>query len=232
MKCLIVDDDKISRTSLEYLCTRIEGLEVTTTDSALNAIDCLKKDNFDLIFLDVEMPEMTGLDLIRSNKKLPPTIITSANTVYAFDAYELDVIDYLRKPLTLPRVMKAINKVMATPPMKSTEGSVQKAGDEVIFLKVDGRHVKLELNSIRLVESMRDYVIFKTDSERFIVHSTLKNIEDRLCGDGRFVKVHRSFIINTEHIEDLDDRSVIMGKHVVPVSRSNKQALLKHLNSL
>jgi DNA-binding LytR/AlgR family response regulator len=231
MKCLIVDDDKISRSSLEYLCTKIDGLEVVTTESAIKAMDVLNREEFDVIFLDVEMPEMTGLDLIRINKKLPPIIITSANTVYAFDAFELDVVDYLRKPLTLPRVMKAINKVMTTPPTKSSEGSVQKASDDVIFLKVDGKHVKLELSAIRLVESMRDYVIFKTEMERFIVHSTLKNIEDRLCGEGRFVKVHRSFIINTDHIEDLDDRSVIMGKHIVPVSRSNKQALMKHLNS-
>jgi DNA-binding LytR/AlgR family response regulator len=230
MNCLIVDDDKMSRSSLEFICSRIDGVNTTTVSSALEASRLLNSQTFDLIFLDIEMPEMNGLDLIRFSKRMPPIIITSANTKYAFDAFQLDAVDYLAKPLTLPRVMKAITKVSALSEL-SSNNTVQPVGDSSVFIRVDGKHIKLDFNDIFVVESMRDYVMFRTEKSRFIVHSTLKNIEERLGHDRRFLKIHRSFIINTDTITDFDERSVVCGPYNIPVSRSNRTVLQKHLNS-
>jgi DNA-binding LytR/AlgR family response regulator len=231
MKCLIVDDDKLSRASLEFICSRIDGLQVTSVESAGEAGRMLNSGRYDFVFLDIEMPEVSGLDFIRLNKQIPPIIITSSNKDYAFDAFQLDAVDYLSKPLTITRVMKAISKVNALAGMSSSN-TVQPVGERVVFIRVDGRNVKLELDDIHLVESMRDYVMFRTATTRYVVHSTLKNIEERLGHDGRFLKIHRSFIINTDHITDFDDRNVVVGPYTVPVSRSNRSALLKQLKSL
>lgn len=115
--------------------------------------------------------------------------------------------------------------------MKSS-ASVQRAEPGSIFVKSNGKHVKLHLKDILFIESLRDYVIFKTPETRYIVHSTLKNIEERLAENDNFLKVHRSYIINTEHIIDYNDRTVYINDHEVPVSRSNKQALKEQLNML
>lgn len=230
MNCLIVDDDKMSRSSLEFICSRIDGVRTTAVGSAIEASRMLNERSYDLIFLDIEMPEMNGLDLIRFSKRMPPIIITSANTKYAFDAFQLDAVDYLAKPLTLPRVMKAISKANALSEL-SSNNTVQPVGDSSVFIRVDGKHIKLDFNDIFVVESMRDYVMFRTEKSRYVVHSTLKNIEERLGHDRRFLKIHRSFIVNTDAITDFDDRSVVVGPYTIPVSRSNRSVLQKHLNA-
>lgn len=229
MNCLIVEDDKMSREMLSGLCTKIEGLEIKSVENAVDAISVLENSRFDLVFLDVEMPDMSGIDLIRTQRDMPPVIITSVNRDYAYDAFEFDVVDYLQKPISLPRLIKAVQKVR-----KMSNGAVN--GNEVkndhIFIKVDGKHVRLQLSDVRMITSMRDYVIFQLDSERYIVHSTLKSIEEKLQDDSRFYKVHRSYIVNVNHIVDMDDRSVVIGEKVIPISRSNRQSFMEYLNML
>lgn len=230
MNCLIVEDDRMSREMLSDLCAKIEGLDVRSVDTALNAIADLEGKRYDLVFLDIEMPDMSGIDLMRTQEKMPPVIITSAKKEYAYDAFEFDVVDYLQKPVSLPRLIKAVQKVrkrtIAEPEEKQT-----KATDHM-FIKVDGKHIRLELNEILAITSMRDYVIFQLESERHIVHSTLKSIEEKLESDKRFYKVHRSYMINVNHIVDMDERSVVVGKQVIPISRSNRQAFMEYLNML
>lgn len=231
MKCLIVEDELISRTSLELLCEKIDNVEVKAVSNGEEAKRLLDTESFDLLFLDVELPGMSGLELIRYKDNMPPIVITSGSKVHAFDAFELDVIDYIQKPVSYQRLLKAFDKIkfMQVPRKNS---NVEPAGDDSIFVRSNGKHVKLHLSQIYFIESLRDYVIFRTEEKRYIVHSTLKNIEERLSQDGRFLKVHRSYIVNTDCITDYDDRTVYLHDHEVPVSRSNKQALREQLNQL
>lgn len=230
MNCLIVEDDRMSREMLIDLCAKIDGIDVRTVDTALDAISNLDSNRFDLVFLDVEMPDMSGIDLMRSQEKMPPVIITSAKKEYAYDAFEFDVVDYLQKPVSLPRLVKAIQKVRKrnTPEIDASTPTTT----DHMFIKVDGKHIRLQLKDVIAITSMRDYVIFQLENERHIVHSTLKSIEEKLGSDKRFYKVHRSYIINVNHIVDMDDRSVVVGKQVIPISRSNRQAFMDYLNML
>lgn len=228
MKCLIVEDDKMSRASLARLFGKIEGVEVRESEGAVEAIKILNSESFDLVFLDVEMPDMSGIELIRAVSSLPPVVITSGNRKYAYDAFELDVVDYIEKPVSLPRLIKSLNKVNG----RDRGQSVQDAPEDSLFVKVDGKLVRLELNDLQSIESLRDYVIFRTADHRFVVHSSLKNIEQKLENDERFLKVHRSYIINLKWIKDVDDKSVVVGERVVPVSRSHRMDLVQKLNLL
>lgn len=228
MKCLIVEDDKMSRTSLARLCGKIEGVEVRESEGAVQAVKMLSEESFDLIFLDVEMPDMSGIELIQNVGSLPPVVITSGNKKYAYDAFELDVVDYIQKPVSLPRLIKSFNKVNG----RDRGQSVREVLEDSLFVKVDGKLVRLELNDIQYIESLRDYVIFRIAEHRFVVHSSLKNIEQKLENDERFLKVHRSFIINLRWIKDVDDKSVVVGERVVPVSRSHRTDLVEKLNLL
>lgn len=231
MKCLIVDNDRLSRASLENICGKIDGVRAVSVENARDANRLLNTLDFDLIFLDIELSEDSGFGSLRFSKRMPPIIFTSANREYGFDAFQHEAVDYLPKPLTLQRVLKAIIKVNALSALSSTN-TVQPVGDQGVFIRVDGRHVKLEYDDIYLIESMRDYVMFRTNSKRYIVHSTLKNIEERFGQNRRFLKIHRSFIINTDNITDFDERSVTLGAYSVPVSRSNRGLLQQHLNSM
>lgn len=228
MKCLIVEDDVMSRASLVRLCKKISGMEVEESGDALEAMEMLKSQEFDLVFLDVEMPDMSGMDLLKTLPEMPPTIITSGNRKYAFDAFEFNVVDYIEKPVSLQRLIKGLNKIEK----RDTGKSIREAEDDALFVKVDGKLVRLNLPEIQSVESLRDYVIFRTVDDRYIVYSSLKNIEEKLKNDNRFLKVHRSYIINMNWIKDVDDKSVVIGDRVVPVSRSHRTSLVEKLNML
>ncbi|WP_306643956.1 LytR/AlgR family response regulator transcription factor [Sanyastnella coralliicola] len=229
MNCLIVDDDEMARASLENLCKKIDGIVPACAEDALTAMRMMQASKYELVFLDVEMPEMTGLELLEASDELPAVIIISANREYAFEAFSFDVLDYLEKPVALPRLIKAINKVKRT--TTPIEVPAEKS-DDSIYVKVSGKLVKLTYDEIYVIESMRDYVKFITKDGRHVVHSTLKGIEDKLSAEPRFFKTHRSFIINTDHIADVDEKSVVVGKSVVPISRSMRPAFMEKLNLL
>lgn len=226
MKCLIVEDDSMARTSLEILCEKVGDLNAETALNAVEALKMLRENSYDLLFLDVEMPEMSGLELIEAAKELPPIIITSGKREYAFMAFELDVVDYIEKPVTLPRLLKAVEKVrkhdLPTP-------SDQR---QSVFVRSEGKHVRILIDDILFVESIGDYLKFHLSESKHIVYGTLKSIEERLSADPRFAKVHRSYIVNMDHIDDVDEKSVVVKKHVIPISRSNRSEFIAKLNML
>lgn len=228
MKCLIVDEDSRSRSNLEAMCKKIDGMQVAAVSNTDEAMRSLNRSCYDLIFLNIEMEGVGRSDLIRFNKTMPPIILTSSQG-YEFDAFQLNAIDHLSMPYTLPRITKAISKFNAFASLSSTN-TVQTTDDNCLFIRVDGQHVKLNFSEILFIESMRDYVMFRTSKCRYIVHSTLKNIEEQLCKRQNFLKIHRSYIVNTDHVEDHDDRSVQVGAFEVPVSRSNRMTLQQYFN--
>jgi len=233
MNCIIIDDELTARTIINQLCSKAEGVVVLEEFSnAIEAIKYLNKNEVDLIFLDVHMPGFTGFDFIETLKNPPKIILTTSDVNFAIDAFEYEcIIDFLLKPITFPRFQKAVNKVENLVKQDAQTSETPQDSVNEIYVNIDRRLVKIQTASIYLIEAKGDYIQIRTTSKDYMVHSTLKKIEDKLPKDS-FLKIHRSFIINTKHIIDIEDNSVLIDKHVIPVSRSNRPELMKRLNLL
>lgn len=239
MNCIIVDDEMAARTIVAHLCEQVEDLHVIDQfPNAMQAIKFLNKNEIDLIFLDIHMPDFTGFDFIDTLKNPPKIVLTTSDRNFAIEAFEYDcIVDYLVKPITLPRFLKAMTKVQnfkvsvtsktAQPPALQSEASTEKE----MYVNIDRRLIKIELDKIYLIEAKGDYILIKTDDKSYTVHSTLKKIEEKLP-DSLFLKVHRSYIINFKRIIDIEDNSVLIERDVVPISRSNRPELMRRLNLL
>ena len=238
MNCIIIDDESTARVIIEKLCENVTGINVVGQFSnAMQAIKYLNENTVDLIFLDIHMPDFSGFDFIKTLKDPPHIIVTTSDKEYALEAFEYDfIVDYLVKPITLERFKKAVSKVeksaekgIAT--SSSEASSEEKNVDDVLYVNIDRRLIKIDIPSIYLIESKGDYINVKTEGKNYVVHSTLKKIESKLPAD-LFLKIHRSFIINIKKIIDIEDNSVLIKKDVIPVSRSNRPELMKRLNLL
>lgn len=235
MRCLIVDDDEMARKSLELLAEKIDSIEIVgVCESATEALEYLQKNDVDLLFLDVEMPSISGVDLVRSLDNLPLIIFITAKREYAADAFEFRelVVDYITKPVTLPRLLKSVQRAQQqfSQPLQSTPDSPGQQRD-YIFIRTDGKLVRIDLDKLLYLETVGDYVLFKTDEKQYLVHSTLKSMDGKI-DNANFMKVHRSYIINLSKIVDVQDGSVLIAKKIIPVSRANRQTLLERLNPL
>ncbi len=229
IKTLIVDDDDSSIKILNSFCAKIPEVEVIGEfKNPLKAVEYLDKNDVDLIFLDIHMPEINGIELIEISTKLPNIIITTSDENFALVAFEYDVEDYLLKPITFPRFLKSINKIKKKINASHSGG---KQAPKEIFINVNRKLKRVIINEINIIEAKGDYVLIRTEDENLIVHSTMKKMEDTLPSD-KFVKVHRSYIINTAKIKDIEDNSVLIETYVIPISRSKKDELFKKLNKL
>lgn len=238
MKCITIDDEEIARVIIEKLISGNKNLNlVKSFNNPIKALKYLNQNTVDLIFLDIHMPDFTGFDLLQTLKNPPKVILISAHTNFALEAFEYNcVVDYLEKPITQVRLDKAVEKAKLfynskneLPDLPVTT-AVNESETE-LYVNIYKRLVKISYDSINLIEAKGDYILIKTDKENYTVHSTLKKIEVKLPED-LFLKVHRSYVINIKKIVDIEDSSVLIGKNVVPVSRSSKPELIKRLNLL
>ncbi|HEY9221403.1 MAG TPA: LytTR family DNA-binding domain-containing protein [Lutibacter sp.] len=238
MKCITIDDEEIARVIIEKLISNNKNLNlVNSFNNPIEALKYLNQNSVDLIFLDIYMPAFSGFDLLQTLKNPPKVILTSSHTNFALEAFEYNcVVDYLEKPITQIRLDKAVEKaklfsdtqnVLKDLPLTTV---INESKTE-LYVNIYKRLVKISFDSINLIEAKGDYILIKTDKENYTVHSTLKKVEDKLP-EALFLKVHRSFIINIKKIVDIEDSSVLIGKNVVPVSRSSKPELMKCLNLL
>ncbi len=231
MNCIIIDDDKLSRRILEEFITKTEGLElIHSCSDAVNGINILKKeDNIHLIFLDIEMPDMTGIDFMDTLEVTPQVIIVSGKEKYAVNAFEYDVTDYLLKPVSYSRFFKAVEK--ATLRFEKDKNNL--IGKEEIFIKKNSTLVRLKYEEILWVEALENYVIFNTFKDKYTIHFTMKAIEQRLPAHN-FTRVHRSYIVNTSSIDVIEDNSVVIrteeGNRTIPIGKSYKEKLMKDIN--
>ena len=237
MNCLIIDDEKMARVIIQSLSKNFDDLTVLEEfSSAIQAIKFLNENEVDLIFLDIHMPDSSGLDFIKTLKNPPKIILTTSDSQFAIEAFEYEcVIDYLMKPIQLPRFEKAIVKAQNSgsnkPSIKEAKSEKEPSIQSDFYVNIDRRLIKIDLASIYLIEAKGDYIHIKTEDKNYVVHSTLKKIENKLPSS-LFLKVHRSFIINLKKIVDIEDNSVLIKKDVVPVSRSNRPELMKRLDLL
>ena len=224
MKCIIVDDEPIARKILEEFVRKTNHLElIGSCSSAIEANEIVRKGDIDLIFLDIEMPEMSGLDLLKSLNKIPNVIMVTSKEKYAVEAFEFDVADYILKPPTYVRFLKAVNKV------NESLNSNNHSTENFIFLKIDSRLIKIDVNSIYYVEANGDYATVYTAEKNHTIYSTMKALENKINNDN-FIRVHRSYIINLSKVTDIEDNNLLVNKKIIPIGASYKNELMKKLN--
>jgi len=231
MDCIIIDDDKVSRMLLEKYIAKTEFMNLLATfESPVDAINSIEKfKNIELIFLDVEMPEMTGIEFIKSHENLPQVIIVSAKENYAVDAIEYEVTDYLLKPISYARFFKAASK--AKKKIEDEKGTKNADG---IFIKETGNtFTRVRYEDIYWIEALENYISISTSNGKFTIHCTMKSIENQLP-ENLFIRIHRSFIVNISKIETIEDNAVKLKLGTenieLPIAKNSKDDLMQKLN--
>lgn len=231
MKCIVVDDNKMARMAVKQLVTQVPNLElVAECSDASETLSILNSNGIDLLLLDIEMPGMTGIDLIKKLGNTKPLIIfTTAKTDYAVEAFELNVVDYLVKPITLARLKQAVEKAQETLESNKQEVKVEEQG--FVFVKDNGILKRISIDDILFLEAMGDYVKVHTSQKFHVVHATLKSIEEKLPST-KFIRVHRSYIVAINKIDFIQEGTISIGKISIPVADTHKANLNKRLNLL
>ena len=228
MNCIAVDDDLLSLKLLEGLIAKTDLLNLLGTFS--NAVDVAnkaRKENIDLIFLDVEMPDMTGLELIKTLDERTQIIIVSSKRKYALDSYNYDVVDYLLKPVkNYARFLQAVRKAY-----KNFEKFKEKEADDYVFIKVDSLFLNFNYHDILWVEAYGDYVRIHTNEKIYTVYSTLKTMEQKLPKDD-FFRVHRSYIVRIDKIKNVDQTNLQIKNKIIPISNTYRHSFFERINTL
>ncbi len=228
LNCIVVDDDEMSRKVVVHFIEKTNFLQLNKEfDNAMDAVHYLDEEHVDIIFLDVQMPEMSGMDFINALEKDIEIILITSEEKYAVEAFEKKVTDYLVKPIEYARFLQAAQKAQSNVEIKRSATVVRKE----FFVRTDAKIVRIPYDSILFVEALADYVIIQTEQKKHIVHFTMKGIASRLPED-EFVRTHRSYIVNLNKIEALEDNSILIGEKYIPIGASYKEAFLGLLNFL
>jgi DNA-binding LytR/AlgR family response regulator len=229
MNALIVDDNKMARLALIELAGRIDDLTIVAECSgAFEAYNLLLSESIDLLLLDIEMPGMSGLELTKNlTQKRPVIIFITSRREYAADAFELNVVDYIIKPVTGSRFIQAIDKAREI--LDSNREEVKLKDEEFVFIRDSNIVRRLKLDSILFAEAMGDYVKLYTAEKFYAIHTTLKAVEERLPAS-RFFRVHRSYLVAIDKIDSMDAGSLIINRKPVPVADAYRSALNKRMN--
>jgi DNA-binding LytR/AlgR family response regulator len=231
MKCIIVDDNKMARTAIRLMIEQVDFLELKhECSNPIEAFNLLKTEDIDLVFLDVEMPGMSGVELIKNLEKRPIVILITGKKDYAIEAFELNVADYIIKPVSLPRFTMAVARAKELFDKNSAKAQAPPKKDkEYIFARSNNILAKIKIDDIKYIQALGDYVNIFTDDKRYTVHITLKGIEEKLPHD-KFYRLHRSYITSLNHIDNIEESTAYIGKHPLPIGEQFKKELLKRLN--
>jgi len=228
IKTILIEDNAMEAAVIEQYCSNQDSIDlVSTFENGTAAIKYLSENEVDLLFLDIEMPDMTGLELIDKISYSPQIIITTANKEYAYDAFEYEVVDFLKKPITLPRFTKTIDKVISNHEMRN-KVALSSAATE-LYVKTDGKYIRVPYDEVLYFENVGDYIKVITSNGMHIIYGALKTLAQKLSYP-RFLKVHRSFIVNLDKIVDIEDNSLVIGKKVIPISRAHKPIIMNSIN--
>lgn len=230
MNCIIIDDDEMSRRAMQQLVSQVQFLNLSgVCSNATEALSTLNTTQVDLMLLDVEMPDISGLDLIKSLKNHPLTILATSKKEYAIEAFECNVIDYLVKPVSLDRFLKAIFKAKEI--FDSSQQTLESLDKDFVFIKANGVLIKIDIKDILWLEALGDYVTIHTSEKKYTIHSTMKAIEKKLSPN-LFIRVHRSFMVSLNKIVSIDDNVIVINKQLIPIGAIYKDNLAKKLNLL
>ena len=227
INCIVIDDDQVSIKLMSHFVSNTEGLQLLSSFSnPIEAANFLRKEasKIDLIFLDVEMPEMSGIEFLESFENLPPAILITSKEKYAVKAFEHKVLHYLVKPFDYSKFLKAIERFYKNYESKSTHSF------DYIFIKENGLLSKIMHDEIRFCEALGDYVKIHAGDKIHIVNSTMKNLEEKLKLNQKFLRLHRSYLINLDYLENIDADTAVIGGKMVPVGNKYKAELQSRLN--
>lgn len=229
MNCITIDDDNFHRKIIEECITKTPNLKlIGSFPSVKDALNTLKKNTIDLVFLDMEMPEISGTDFIKTFRDIPQIIIISSKNEYAAEAFNYDVTDYIVKPYNYDRFLKAVIKAQT---INENFSYNKTETPQQLFIKKDGSYFNVDVDSISYIEALGDYVHIYTQTQRFTILSTMKAMEAKLP-ENKFVRIHNSYIVNIKKIKQIDDVSLVCNEQTLPISRARKADFFEKLNFL
>lgn len=230
-RCLIIDDEPLAIDVIENYLQRLNITSINRCENAIEAFKLISNQTFDLLFLDIEMPMLSGLELLKSLKDPPGVIITTAYRDYAVEGFEFEVLDYLVKPIPFPRFMKAMERAMKTnkaAALQPADTFIPTYENESIFLKVDRKFVKILIKDILYIESLKDYIRVKTAADSFVSYQSLTSITEKLPPE-KFIRVHRSFTIAVDKVTVIQGSYLEIGGKLIPISREHRQEVLSRI---
>jgi DNA-binding LytR/AlgR family response regulator len=230
IRCVIIDDEPLARKGLKEYIQDVDFLQlVGEFDNPLKAADTLIKEKIDLLFLDIQMPKMTGMEFMKTLSHPPMVIFTTAYPQYAVEGFELNAIDYLLKPFSFERFWKSVLKARSA--KESSDSPVAPAGaaePDYFFIKSDSKLVKIFYDEILFIEALQNYVAVHTTSKKHITYLTFRSIEEHLPAS-RFIRTHKSYIVAAAKVESIEGNDIKIGQHHIPISRTERDAVLQQL---
>ena len=235
IRCLIIDDEPLAREILKQHIEGVEALELAgSCSNAVEAILFLQQHTVDLLFLDIQMPQLLGTNFLRTLKNPPKVIFTTAYRKYAVEGFELDAVDYILKPISFERFLKAVNKVLqinaVTEPFTSPKENQTEANNLFLYFRADKKMVKIFFHEILFIESLKDYIKIITTTKTIVTKYVLYTLEEMLP-PGEFLRIHRSYIVAINKIDSYNPESIQIGKHEIPIGRIYKIDVLRKLNA-
>jgi DNA-binding LytR/AlgR family response regulator len=225
MRCIIVDDEPVARKILREFVEQVNFLELAGEFENVSKTDAFLKDNkIDLLFLDIEMPKVTGLQYLKKSSLKPLVILTTAYPEYALEGYELDIVDYLLKPIAFNRFHKAVQKAKEYAEMK--DAATPNRNTDFLFVRSEKRIEKIELHDILYIESMGNYVNIFTTSKKIVAYLTMKGLESQLPPN-EFIKTHHSFLVSFSKINAIEGNQVRINNVLLPISRNYRDAVMQ-----
>ncbi|MGO4771758.1 LytR/AlgR family response regulator transcription factor [Flavobacterium sp. W22_SRS_FK3] len=220
IKCLLIDDEPLAIKVLQNYFTNFTDFEIIGTfNNSLEALDFINSTPVDVVFLDINMPMMTGFELISLIENKTKVIITTAFREFAAESYDLDVLDYLVKPIPLPRFIKCINKITAEYYLKNNIKAETPKGDSHIFIKVDKKMMKINIEEILFVEGMKEYIKIVTPDKTYITHKSLTSLSEELPGD-KFLRIHKSYVIALNKVKSIEGNRIQILSYTIPIGRN------------
>lgn len=229
INCIIIDDEPLARKGLREYISEVDRLNlVGEYDSALKAAERLAQPGVHLVFLDVQMPKLTGLELMRTMRDLPPVIFTTAYPDHAVEGFELNAIDYLLKPISFERFLKAVLKVQEHYALREERIHTSVSTPDHFFIKADNKLVRIAYNEVLFAEGLQNYVCIHTTGKKYITYLTFKAVEEYLPA-AQFLQVHKSYIIALDKVTGIDASEILLGEHRIPVGRTFRDQALEVL---
>ncbi|BFM41449.1 LytTR family DNA-binding domain-containing protein [Flavobacterium sp. CFS9] len=220
IKCVLVDDEPLAIKVLQNYFTNFTDFEIIGTfNNSLEALDFINSTTVDAVFLDINMPMMTGFELISLIENKTKVIITTAFREFAAESYDLDVLDYLVKPIPLPRFIKCINKITTEYNLKNNIKVETVKGDSHIFIKVDKKMMKINIEEILFVEGMKEYIKVVTSDKTYITHKSLTSLSEELPAD-RFLRIHKSYVIALNKVKSIEGNRIQIQSYTIPIGRN------------
>lgn len=231
INCIVIDDEPLARKGIKEYIEELDFLNlVGEFDSPIKANTFLTTNDVQLIFLDIQMPKITGLDFFKTLQYPPPVIFTTAYPQYALDGFDLNALDYLVKPISFERFLKAANKAKEYYELrlKNQKISGKEESPDHVFIKADGKLIKILFENILFVEALQNYIAVHTKEKKYISYLTLQSLLEFLPTSG-FVKTHKSFIVSVNKVDSIEGNNLQIGQHHIPISRSLKEEVMEKL---